>query len=54
MTTFFHGRHRLATASLAAALALTGLMSFFLIPALGLAYFPRTDPGQFVINLTIR
>jgi multidrug efflux pump subunit AcrB len=26
-------------------------MSFVLIPALGLAYFPRTDPGQFVINL---
>lgn len=34
-------------------LAILGLfaMSFFLIPALGLAYFPRTDPGQFVINL---
>ena len=26
-------------------------MSLFLIPALGLAYFPRTDPGQFVINV---
>ncbi|HEX4201026.1 MAG TPA: efflux RND transporter permease subunit, partial [Chthoniobacterales bacterium] len=26
-------------------------LSFALIPALGLAYFPRTDPGQFVINL---
>jgi hydrophobic/amphiphilic exporter-1 (mainly G- bacteria), HAE1 family len=25
--------------------------SAFLIPALGLAYFPRTDPGQFVINM---
>lgn len=34
-------------------LAILGLfaMSFFLVPALGLAYFPRTDPGQFVINL---
>ncbi len=34
-------------------IAILGLfaMSFFLIPALGLAYFPRTDPGQFVINL---
>jgi multidrug efflux pump subunit AcrB len=27
------------------------LASMGLIPALGLAYFPRTDPGQFVINL---
>jgi HAE1 family hydrophobic/amphiphilic exporter-1 len=27
------------------------LLSLFLIPRLGLAYFPRTDPGQFVINL---
>jgi multidrug efflux pump subunit AcrB len=27
------------------------LVSLGLIPALGLAYFPRTDPGQFVINL---
>jgi hydrophobic/amphiphilic exporter-1 (mainly G- bacteria), HAE1 family len=26
-------------------------LSFTLLPALGLAYFPRTDPGQFVINL---
>jgi len=34
-------------------LSILGLfaMSFCLIPALGLAYFPRTDPGQFVINL---
>lgn len=34
-------------------LAILGLfaMSFVLVPALGLAYFPRTDPGQFVINL---
>jgi hydrophobic/amphiphilic exporter-1 (mainly G- bacteria), HAE1 family len=27
------------------------LFSFGLIPALGFAYFPRTDPGQFAINL---
>ena len=27
------------------------VLSFVLVPALGLAYFPRTDPGQFVINL---
>jgi hydrophobic/amphiphilic exporter-1 (mainly G- bacteria), HAE1 family len=27
------------------------LVSLSLVPALGLAYFPRTDPGQFVINL---
>ena len=27
------------------------LMSLCLVPALGLAYFPRTDPGQFVINI---
>ena len=27
------------------------LLSFALIPKLGFAYFPRTDPGQFAINL---
>src|SRR3984885_14958810 len=27
------------------------LLSFALIPKLGLAYFPRTDPGQIAINL---
>ncbi|HZZ18014.1 MAG TPA: efflux RND transporter permease subunit, partial [Opitutaceae bacterium] len=27
------------------------LLSLGLIPALGLSYFPRTDPGQFVINM---
>ena len=27
------------------------LVSLCLIPKLGLAYFPRTDPGQFVINV---
>jgi len=29
----------------------TALLSFSLYPLLGVAYFPRTDPGQFVINL---
>ena len=34
-------------------IAILGLfaMSFCLVPTLGMAYFPRTDPGQFVINL---
>jgi len=38
---------------LATVLAIGGvfLVSLCLIPALGLAYFPRTDPGQFVINM---
>lgn len=27
------------------------LLSFLLSPLIGLAYFPRTDPGQFVMNL---
>lgn len=27
------------------------LLSFALLPLLGRAYFPRTDPGQFVINI---
>jgi multidrug efflux pump subunit AcrB len=37
----------------ATVLGILGLfgMSLFLVPALGLAYFPRTDPGQFVINV---
>jgi multidrug efflux pump subunit AcrB len=37
----------------ATVLAILGvfIVSMGLIPALGLAYFPRTDPGQFVINL---
>jgi len=26
-------------------------LSFLLTPLIGLAYFPRTDPGQFVVNL---
>ncbi len=37
----------------ATVIAILGLfaLSFGLIPAVGMAYFPRTDPGQFVINL---
>ena len=27
------------------------VLSLALVPAVGMAYFPRTDPGQFVINL---
>src|SRR6202011_407402 len=27
------------------------LLSFSLYPFLGVSFFPRTDPGQFVINL---
>ena len=27
------------------------LLSFALVPFLGRSYFPRTDPGQFVINI---
>ena len=37
-------------ATLAAFLGLF-LLSLGLLPYLGMAYFPRTDPGQFVINL---
>ncbi len=37
----------------ATVLAILGvfLASMGLVPALGMAYFPRTDPGQFVINM---
>jgi multidrug efflux pump subunit AcrB len=37
----------------ATVLAILGvfLASMGLVPALGMAYFPRTDPGQFVINV---
>ena len=38
---------------LATVLGITGIfvLSFALYPLIGEAYFPRTDPGQFVINL---
>ena len=38
---------------LATVLGITGLflLSLALYPLIGKAYFPRTDPGQFVINL---
>ncbi|MDR3405297.1 MAG: efflux RND transporter permease subunit [Chthoniobacter sp.] len=48
---------RVQTLSLARpAATIAGVLGLFalslgLIPALGLAYFPRSDPGQFVINL---
>ncbi len=32
-------------------LAGVSLLCFALYPLLGLAFFPRTDPGQFVINV---
>ena len=38
------------TATLAGFLAIF-LLSLGLLPFLGMAYFPRTDPGQFVVNL---
>jgi len=38
------------TATVAGILGVFAL-SLGLVPAVGLAYFPRTDPGQFVINL---
>ncbi len=40
-------------ARLTTVIAILGVfvLSSALVPALGLAYFPRTDPGQFVINL---
>ena len=38
---------------LATVLGITGIfiLSLALYPFIGKAYFPRTDPGQFVINL---
>jgi multidrug efflux pump subunit AcrB len=41
----------LRSAATVAALLGVFLVSLALVPMLGLAYFPRTDPGQFVINL---
>jgi HAE1 family hydrophobic/amphiphilic exporter-1 len=56
-THFLNGYERLLGRALVrpmltivAILALVAL-SFALCPLMGLAYFPRTDPGQFVINL---
>ena len=36
-----------------AAFAIFVVLSFALFPFLGRAYFPRTDPGQFVINVKV-
>ena len=48
-----HTVHRALLRPVATTIGLVGLalVSFSLYPLLGLAYFPRTDAGQFVINL---
>lgn len=48
-----HTLHRSLLRPMATTVGLVGvsLVSFSLYPLLGVAYFPRTDPGQFVINL---
>jgi hydrophobic/amphiphilic exporter-1 (mainly G- bacteria), HAE1 family len=48
-----HTLHRSLLRPLATTVGLVciSLVSFSLYPLLGVAYFPRTDPGQFVINL---
>lgn len=45
------GRSLLRPAATVAGLVGVSLLTFSLYPLLGVAYFPRTDPGQFVINL---
>jgi hydrophobic/amphiphilic exporter-1 (mainly G- bacteria), HAE1 family len=45
------GQSLLRPAATTAGLVGVALLSFSLYPLLGVAYFPRTDPGQFVINL---
>jgi multidrug efflux pump subunit AcrB len=45
------GRALLRPAATTVGLVGVALLSFSLYPLLGVAYFPRTDPGQFVINL---
>jgi HAE1 family hydrophobic/amphiphilic exporter-1 len=45
------GRSLLRPATTTIGLVGVALLSFALYPLLGVAYFPRTDPGQFVINL---
>ncbi|HET7206467.1 MAG TPA: efflux RND transporter permease subunit [Terriglobales bacterium] len=48
-----HTANRALLRPVATSIGLVGiaLFSFSLYPLLGVAYFPRTDPGQFVINL---
>jgi HAE1 family hydrophobic/amphiphilic exporter-1 len=45
------GRALLRPAATTVGLVGIALLSFSLYPLVGVAYFPRTDPGQFVINL---
>jgi hydrophobic/amphiphilic exporter-1 (mainly G- bacteria), HAE1 family len=45
------GRSLLRPAATTIGLVGVSLLSMSLYPLLGVAYFPRTDPGQFVINL---
>jgi HAE1 family hydrophobic/amphiphilic exporter-1 len=45
------GRSLLRPAATTVGLVGIALLSFSLYPLLGVAYFPRTDPGQFVINV---
>src|SRR5450755_2101664 len=45
------GRSLLRPAATTVGLVGTALLSLSLYPLAGVAYFPRTDPGQFVINL---
>jgi HAE1 family hydrophobic/amphiphilic exporter-1 len=44
-------RSLLRPAAVTLGLVGVSLLTFSLYPLLGVAYFPRTDPGQFVINL---
>ena len=37
----------------ASAFGIFVVLSFMLYPALGKAFFPRTDPGQFVVNVKV-
>ncbi len=45
------GKSLLRPAATTLGLVGVSLLTFSLYPLLGVAYFPRTDPGQFVINL---
>jgi HAE1 family hydrophobic/amphiphilic exporter-1 len=45
------GRALLCPAATTIGLVGVSLLCFSLYPLMGVAYFPRTDPGQFVINL---
>ncbi|HVO63949.1 MAG TPA: efflux RND transporter permease subunit [Terriglobales bacterium] len=45
------GRALMRPAAVTLGLVGVSLLTFSLYPLLGVAYFPRTDPGQFLINL---